>query len=732
MSDIPETYYVYCLYSELNDRNGLKKLGLTIHPPHRLRQYAIGVPLSCSEQTLLYNGLWKISATSRAELRRMEEKLHSHFAEKRDGTCEWFFVTYEEVQAFMRLPHEYSIQELSYEDVRLITTKSRQEASDPTNEALCDADDDLMAEQKKRDTKRLQERRRAAPTVEDCLFAKFIRTFLSGKTPRRIQTELWNIFQAICATPEKLSYRAIVQWPTGVGKTIATLMIIVIAAERCKRRGNFYRGLFVSPKNDIIDTITGNFARLSDFGITVFDGSHGKLSSLTIPTNTHVLISACQQALISEKGMRRLPTMTHVHYDEVHRITGEQYFQLLHQMLEKWQTEIVTGTSATPKTSSSSQHERLAQLFGDPYTILHACNVDEAVREGWIAKPCFMVSIPAKSENRDAELDAYLIAIRDGIEKKRAVGQLRGGKVISFTSESKRDVLYCIQHAKEYMPNAVIYGAIDGYRTDAAFIQDAADGTVRILFACQRFREGSDIAGLDMTCALIGTITAAYILVQICGRALRLDYLEKEGWCLLVRPSIPGTTQEDVLDSILLDVIEFLGDTTKKYGPEEIEPLTRTYVGDVHTDTTRLTVEETVKRVQAAYSRRLYERQKKAAGTITYNQLRQKVLENSITTRKEYAEKALLCELPDDPMTLTGFKSWYDLLRSSQNEMRMTLYELQKRCKDDGVTSKKNYMDRTDLPRWDDLLDGYLTDLPDPLSSHLEGELFQTGRNGRR
>ena len=56
MSDIPpqhnylantETYYIYCVFSEQTDKNGLKKLGLTIHPVHRLRQYAIGDAPGC-------------------------------------------------------------------------------------------------------------------------------------------------------------------------------------------------------------------------------------------------------------------------------------------------------------------------------------------------------------------------------------------------------------------------------------------------------------------------------------------------------------------------------------------------------------------------------------------------------------------------------------------------------------------------------------------------------------
>ena len=56
-------------------------------------------------------------------------------------------------------------------------------------------------------------------------------------------------------------------------------------------------------------------------------------------------------------------------------------------MLVKWETQFLTGTSATPKTSSPTQQKKISELFGDPLNILHKCDIDEAVREGWIAKP---------------------------------------------------------------------------------------------------------------------------------------------------------------------------------------------------------------------------------------------------------------------------------------------------------------------------------------------------------
>lgn len=728
MSDIPpkdnyiedtEKYYLYCVFSKHTDRFGLKKLGLTIHPVHRLRQYAIGDAPGCDVEKH-YNGLWRIGAKTRTELREMEAILHTHFADKRQGTTEWFSLTFEEVEAFMRLPQKFKVEPVLYDDVKLINTKYKEPMKE-SEKASYDEENDLRKEQEALPVKKVE-----------TLYEKFLRIFLPGKLPRRIQTELWERFHEICKNPEHLAYRGIVQWPTGVGKTIATLMLIVISADRCKRLGQIYRGLFVSPKNDIIDTISTDFNKLSEFGIAVYDGAHGKLSSLTIPTNCHILVNACQKALISEKGMRRLPHMSHVHYDEVHRITGELYFQLLKEMLVKWNTEFLTGTSATPKTSSQTQHDKLAELFGDPYNTIHSCGVEEAVKEGWIAKPRYLVSITPKNDDRTAELDAFLIAIPKAIEQKKEEGKWKGGKVIAYSPDSTEDVRYLVNNAAKHIPNATFYCAIDGERTDDAFIKAPADGSVRILFACQRFREGSDVKGLDMTCALVGNTTAVYILLQMCGRALRLDYEGKEGWCLIVRPSEQGTTEGDVLSSIILDIIEFLGDSKKKREVKEIEPLIKTFLGDVNVSGSSLSTEETIQRVQAAYLRRLYTRQKKAAEGLTCEGLSSRVRSLGITTRSEYSEKALINELPDDPSDIRGWISWHDLLRAQPNVPRMTLYDLQKFCKDNALLTKDEYLRRTDCPSWDDLIDGYLADLPSPMPSHMESELFKSGRGGRR
>jgi hypothetical protein len=117
---------------------------------------------------------------------------------------------------------------------------------------------------------------------------------------------------------------------------------------------------------------------------------------------------------------------------------------------------------------------------------------------------------------------------------------------------------------------------------------------------------------------------------------------------------------------------------------------------------------------------------------LSYKDLKTKVNGIGITSRSEYSEKALINELPDSPSDIRGWISWYHLLRVTPDEKRMTLYDLQNFCKNNGISTKDDYILKSDCPSWEDLIDGYLTDLPSPMPSHLETELFKSGRGGRR
>ena len=615
--------YLYCVSSTYTRNNGLYKLGMTTNPIHRLRQYNTGdAPGIGLEKE--YNFICLTNGQDSSDLRSFETLLLKKFDSLRQSGTEWFRIAVDEVREFLS-KQNFFVRFLNLDEITLIKKK--------------------------------------ASEIEETLYEKFLRVFLPGKVPRRVQVELWNQWKEICECPDPLSYKGIVQWPTGVGKTIAILMLIVLAAERSKHRGLIYRGLFVSPKNDILDTISEPFKKLSEFGITMYDGSHGKLSNLSIPSDKYAVVMSCHQALTSNEGMRKLPSMNHIHYDEVHRSTGEQYFKLLKEMSLTWGTEFLTGTSATPLTCSGIQREKIAELFGDPITLLHRCNMDEAIQEGWIAIPRIHIAIGPPLDETDAHIKGYLEAIKKIIYLKNC-----GGKYISYLP-SIADVRECCQMASNVIPEASIYKAVDE-RNDKEFCDSPIDQVRRILFACQRYREGSDIHGLELVTFFAGNTIAVHILLQALGRALRNDYEGKEGWCLIYRPSEEGTTEQDVLNRIALDILDFTGDG-KRLEPKDIKRMLKSFIGSINLSNGSCSIEETIERAQAAYVRREYTRQPLRIREICKSQ--------DIHTSSEYNHVRESLGFPEEPWVQKSMSA-YDFFngddqRISQETFRTLLRE---------------------------------------------------------
>lgn len=523
---------------------------------------------------------------------------------------------------------------------------------------------------------------------------EFFATFLlPGQLPRRNQDELWDIFEVIC---EKWNeYRGIVQWATGTGKTIALLILFVLSATTAKKRGIIFRGLLISPKNDIFDTIIQHIRKFSKWGITICEGHNGRLSSLSIPMDKPVLILATHASLTDNALWDKLPAITHCHYDEVHRITGEEFYTILQQKLQEWNTLFLTGTSATPKTCVSSQHKKLAELFGNPLHILHRCDVDEAIQEGWIAQPRFGVHVLSNTLKRSIVIQSFVTIIRQSIIDKQTQGLWKGGKVIAYLPTIK-EVCVAVSIAKEIMPDWFIYTAVEDAfemaHSDDQFVSAVADGQPRILFACERYREGSDIKGLEMTSILMGNIIAAYILLQIAGRALRCDYAGKEGWCVVVRPSDDGTTEDDVFDSIVLQIMEFIG-TEDGTSPStgKIKQVVERFFGPVAINGKVYHVEETIQRIQAMYARKAFER---ADPKEKYEVVRALNHDLQISSREEYS----LCskEHPkyiENPRTY--FKdqwiSWYHFLGVDVSAFPSTKIEWIQACNKEGILSWSDY-----------------------------------------
>jgi hypothetical protein len=518
---------------------------------------------------------------------------------------------------------------------------------------------------------------------------QFFATFLPNKPPRRIQTELWHTFKQVCAEHEK--YRGIVQWATGTGKTIATLILFVLSATAHIKKGKIFRGLMIAPKNDIFDTIIHHIRKLSNWDIVICEGHNAQLSSLQIPIDKHVLITATHASLTDAQQWLKLPPITHCHYDEVHRITGDMFYKALQENLELWDTQYLTGTSATPKTCITSQHNKIAELFGNPLNVLHKCDVDEAIAEGWIAQPRFGVNVISKGMNKNDLVCSVINIVQTSIADKQSQKKWRGGKVIVYMP-LRSDICQAVMKAKEMMPEAKIYTAVEDAEasTDDMFVSDEADGTPRILFACERYREGSDIHGLEMTVVLMGDTIGANIIVQIAGRSLRYDYAGKEGWCIIIRPSEDGTHEDDVFDSIMLQIVDFIGQGSNP-SQSKVRQIVEKYFGQMAISGKVYDVEETVRRIQTFYARKAFEH---ATPKEKYEVVRDLNREMMIQTKDQYnqqsAEHVKYIENPRFYFK-DQWVSWYHFLGIDTLMYPQTKGEWMQKCRELGILRWQDY-----------------------------------------
>jgi len=521
----------------------------------------------------------------------------------------------------------------------------------------------------------------------------FFQTFLpDGQMPRRIQIEIWNTFKHICLDNEK--YRGIVQWATGTGKTIATLILFMLSFITCKREGKIFRGLFIAPKNDIFNTIIHHIQKLSKWDIVVCQGHNAQLSYLQIPENKHILITSTHASLTDIEQWKRLPNITHCHYDEVHRITGDTFYDLLKKYLEVWNTRFLTGTSATPKTCITSQHNKIAELFGNPLNILHKCDVDEAIDEKWIAQPRFGVNVIPKNMKRKETMYSVINIVRTSILDKQRQQKWRGGKIIVYMP-LRTDICDAVLVAKDMIPDAKIYTAVEGAdaHEDDNFVSDVADGTPRILFACERYREGSDIYGLEMTIVLMGNTIGANIIVQIVGRALRRDYDGKEGWCIIIRPSEDGISEDDVFDSIMLQIMDFIGQGSNP-GQKKVRQMVEKYFGQVAISGKVYDVEETVRRIQSFYIRKDFENSTpKEKYEVVRNANRELLIQSKDQYNNKKSEHIKFIENPRFYFK-DQWVSWYDYLGVDTSSYPQTKNEWMQKCKDLGIMQWQDYKEK--------------------------------------
>jgi superfamily II DNA or RNA helicase len=687
--------YIYILTSPHKQSNRRRKIGLSTLPHHRLNTYLTSC---CDLDELYFEKLYQVRVNSLAELRAIETSLHSQFEAHRRRR-EWFELDSPDlVDGFIRTLPAF-VRECTLDDIQDL-----QHLDDAITQEkqLC-----ALQTPHTPDEPAAHEPTEPETAVYDPRDDYFNHMLKPGQAPRRIQTELFDAFWEKTATLD--AYKGIVQWPTAVGKTIGMLSLFFISFLRRSSQGKLWRGLLIAPQNDILNTIMEPIKKLEKWGIVIVFGHDAQFMDAirNCPADKHVLIVTTHASLTDRKKWEMLPEIHHCHYDEVHQITGTHLFQLLIEWIPTF--TYLTGTSATPKTCNSDQHAGLHQLFGTPLSVLHQCEMDEAVSEGWIAKP----KISANIVEHGTRIQEFVGMIAQSIAQKRANGKWKYGKVIVYL-DTIADVQNAVRCALQHFNRiATIYmavkraneereeesdGIVEGARTDTQFVKDDADGMPRILFACQRYRQGSDIFGIEMTMVLFNATIAANVLLQILGRALRKDpgYDDKEGWCIIVKTRSPDDTEtpENVLDSILLEFANFMLTTsgTAHLTKPKIREFIMQFLVPLQMDNGKdYPIEETIERMQCMYLRKEYER---AEPKEKYHLVRTLNKELGLTTKDEYKtrshEHSKYIDVPKSYFK-DNWTSWYHFLGVDTSAFPQTKQEWVGACKAAGIASWADY-----------------------------------------
>lgn len=690
--------YIYLVDNELFCGRFIK-YGYTYEPHKRLTGY-IGSPYPFK-----YKQLFMITKVPKHMLctqhdnvikNALKHKNHNYNLQQfyRGGSTEFITGDFTEVPRVL-IDEGYELQEVSLKDVPKPNPRKSNGESRESIAKMMGIDDDPSQQSASSDS------------LNDTLKDIYVADVMQGIPLRQVQNELWTLFEEQCQNNNNV--KGIVQWPTGVGKTVAITSMVYIA--RHYHSDKPFRALVISPKNDILETTLKTYKALEKFGIKVLIGFGGGLSSVKIPSNDSFILLATHHGLISNgqhdtSFIRRLQDIDFVLYDEVHRITGDELFKALNDMVQVWKTRYLLGTSATPLTSNAVQHVKFYNMFGNPINILHRCEYMDAINNRWIARPRFNIYITNKQEDTRLWILGMLIYLSNMIDKRKNEGLWRFGKIIWYFPSSLQALRNALSVLlSENIPNVKFYAAnnelLGGQVQNAEAFKNVSEsgGFTHILLACQKFREGSDIQGIEMNVVCIGDTIEPYILIQIAGRTLRLDYDGKIGDCCIMKCIKPETKQTP--DSVLFDIfkrltVDYNIETDMSTEPTltNVKKRVEKMIGNVTVDING--INKTLYNNEASdILQKLYVREKlEQTPKLKYNVIKGFNKEYNFQSRHEYMQSEQVHKYFVSKPEVT-FKdewfSWYHFLGIDTSNFPQTKDEFITYCRSNGINNSKEY-----------------------------------------
>lgn len=229
------------------------------------------------------------------------------------------------------------------------------------------------------------------------------------------------------------------------------------------------------------------------------------------------------------------------------------------------------------------------------------------------------------------------------------------------------------------------------------FVKAIPDGNSHIMFTCQKYREGSDIKGIEMNTIVISGTIEPYILVQVAGRTLRKEYQGKEGWCnIFKKADNDKETAEEALYEIFkrltleYDLFSVETSNGELTDIDKIQAIIREYVGEIKIDTKCYEKDEAVKIINRLYTR-------ENSNKITYEYCRKVNATLKLNSRHEFNDLFDKGKYSVDLDNRPQFKfkdkwiSWYDFLSVDTSQYPRTIQEWTEICKENGVKDSITY-----------------------------------------
>jgi hypothetical protein len=354
---------------------------------------------------------------------------------------------------------------------------------------------------------------------------------LCGKPLRKIQRDLW---EKLIDNPGDI--RGLIHWPTGTGKRVAIIMVVIALYLYYKEKNMPFRCVIIANRLDIFDGGPwSDYKTLDLLGLLVHKYLKGGVLDEIDCASSFLLIATHQSLAQGENDHWGRLDPTCVIYDEVQNITSPKMHGYL---VENTPTHLI-GASATIDTGEPDHDRKVNELFGGRF--LSQYSNGDAVRDGAIC-PCKYYIQPETDMSEQLETIQMLIKYRElrGILKRRKF-------MIWIPDTNKRKDEY-ISHFNTNTTWKIFPDSKQGLKD---FSNQNMTGELWGLILCQKGREGFDERDVEFGVSIGNSATHLYIQEQ--GRSQRIDYEGKVSELLIFADS--NQIEEDIMREIGYDCI---------------------------------------------------------------------------------------------------------------------------------------------------------------------------------